>query len=227
MHADGLGAGGHDGAVVADSELVGIVNAAFAVTGRGLAQWPDPHPDRSPLNEEYSRLLDPAKWRIIGVRAEAWLVALVDTALAVLERGAPVRWRVEPGTKISRTDRAVPRAEGALPLVVAHSRLGDVDDAGVTLGVGDPAIYVAWFPYCGCDACDDGSQHELDQLDRHVLGVVSGAFRRLSDGKREITVLDDNGWSASGQFKRRNVEAIFADPTGWDEVSGTSWLSAR
>ena len=86
MRADCVGAGGHDDNVVAESELLAAVDVAFAVTGRGLTPWPDPHPDRSPLDEEYSRLLDPAKWRIIGARAEAWLVALVDSALAVVER---------------------------------------------------------------------------------------------------------------------------------------------
>jgi hypothetical protein len=67
--------------VVAEFELLAAVDAAFAVTGRGLIPWPHPHPDRAPLDEEYSRVLDAAKWRIIGARAEAWLVALVDAAL--------------------------------------------------------------------------------------------------------------------------------------------------
>ncbi len=227
MRAQCVGRGGHDGVVIAEFELLAAVEAAFAITGQGLAPWPDPHLDRSPLEEEYSRLLDPAKWRIIGARADAWLVALVDAALAIVERDASVRWRVEPGPQISRTDRVGAFADGALPLIVARSRLGGVADAGVTLGLGDPVTCLAWFPHCGCDACDSGSHSELDHLDRHIVGVVTGSFRRLTDGKREITVLDDNGWSASGQFQRREVEAILADPSGWDELAGTSWLTVR
>jgi hypothetical protein len=92
------------------------------------------------------------------------------------------------------------------------------------LGVGDPAICVAWFPACGCDACDDGSQEVLDELDRHLLGVVSGTFRRLSSGDRVITVIEEGGLSASGAFRRGEVDAVLADPTGWDEVAGASWL---
>ena len=224
MHADYIGASGHDRDVVAEFDLLASVDAAFAITGRGLTPWPDPHPDRAPLDEEYSRLLDPAKWRIIGARAEAWLVALVEAGVAVVERDASVRWRAAPTTVISRIDRVVPRAEDALPLIVARSRLGDFDDAGVTVGVGDPAVCVAWFPHCGCDACDSGSQDELDELDRHIVGIVSGTFRRLTKGSREITVVDDHGWSASGGFQRREVGRILADPTGWDELAGTSWL---
>lgn len=117
--------------------------------------------------------------RIIGARAEAWLLALAETGLALVERDAGVRWRATPSTVISRADRAVPRAAGALPLVIARSRIADIDDAGVTIGVGDPAIGVAWLPFCGCDACDDGSQAELDRLDDLLAAITTGRFRRL------------------------------------------------
>lgn len=83
---------------------------------------------------------------------------------------------------------------------------------------------MTWFPDCGCDACDSGSQHELDRLDEHILGIVSGTFRRLFARDREITVIGDGGSSAYGRFRRHQVEAILADPIGWDEVSGTSWI---
>jgi hypothetical protein len=178
-----------------------------------------------PLEEEYSRLLDPGKWRIVGARADAWLIALVDTGLAVVERNASVRWRDKPRSVISRTDRVVPVASGALPLVVARSRLGDVDDAGVTLGRGDPAVCIDWFPDCGCDACDSGSQNELDYLDQHMGVIVSGAFRPLSGGNRTITVFGEHEWQASGSFNRGEVESIIAEPPRrWDELAGAPWL---
>ena len=44
---------------------------------------------------------------------------------------------------ISRTDRVSPLADAALPLIVACSRVGDVDDAGVTMWAGDPSMRVA------------------------------------------------------------------------------------
>jgi hypothetical protein len=232
--------------VVIEHELIARVDAAFAVTGHGLAGWPDPHPDRSPCDEEYSRLSDPAKWRIVGARADAWLMTLVQTGLAVVDHGAQVQWRVPPTTVVSRTDRVVPYVSGALPLVVARSQLGAVDDAGVTLGVGDPAVCVTWIPDCGCDACDSGSQDVLDELDEYVFGVVSGAFRRLWSGDREITVISSERWGASqrnvhysdvgawtsgstatrlGKFGRKEVDAILADPGGWQEISGAPWMS--
>jgi hypothetical protein len=216
---------------MAESELLAAVESAFALTGPGFASWPDPHPDREPLDEEYERLSDQAKWRIVSARAEAWLVAFEEMELAVVERDALVEWRGEPPPWIWRTDRVVPYAAGALPLVLARSRIDEVDDAGVILGVGDPALCVALVPDCGCDACDNGSQYELDLLDSHVLGIVSGVYRRLTDGSREITVSTATEWSASGWFHRPfdwgQVEAVLADPTGWDELSGNSWLPAE
>jgi hypothetical protein len=208
---------------VPEAELLAGVDAAFALTARGLARWADPHPDRMPRDEEYSRLLDPAKWRILGARADAWIVALADTGLALVERRATIRWRDEPATVISRAERVVPLVAGALPVVIARSRVGDDADAGVTLGVGDPAVCAGWFPECGCDACDSGSQDELDRLDEILLAVVAGRFRRLSSGRRTITVLDGLRWWAT-DLHHREVEAVLADPAGWDQLTGASWL---
>jgi len=205
-------------------ELFSVVDAAFAVTARGLARWRDPHPDRQPLEEEYSRLTNPDRWRIIGARADAWLQALVETGLANVELGTSVLWKAPPGPILTRTDRVVPIATGAIPLIVARSRLGSVEDAGVTLGAGNPAVAVGWIPDCGCDACDSGSQEVLDELDKYLLSVVSGDFRRLSSSGREITVTGEGRWGASGNFSRDEVDSILDDPAGWDELSGTSWL---
>lgn len=205
-------------------ELLAAVDAAFAITARDHAPWADPHPDRTARDEEYSRVTDPAKWRIVGARAEAWMVAVVDAGLAVVETPPAVVWASPPGPVITRTERVVPFAVGAIPLLVARTRFGNVDDTGVVLGAGDPVEPLELFPDCGCDACDSGSQDELDRLDLHVLSVVLGTFRRLTRGERTITVLAD-GWSASNFRRRRDAEAVLADPSGWRELRGASWLS--
>ena len=207
------------------SDLTDAVERAFAVTGRGLAPWPAPHVDRGPSDDEYSRVTDGARWRIVGARADAWLRALEETNVARVNRDTTVRWVSVPRTRISTTSRAVPHRPGALNLVVASSGAGELAGSVVTLGVGDPAVCIGWVPDCGCDACDSGSQNELDQVDRIVLGVVSGTFRRLTSGDRTITQLDANGWNASGDVSRREVAAALVDPHGWDEVSGVPWIA--
>ncbi|MCY3632071.1 MAG: DUF6226 family protein [bacterium] len=184
-------------------ELVAAVDAAFVETGRGLSGWPDPHPDRMPLDEEYSRLTNPQRWKILIARVEAWLEALVAAGLAETEE-AFVVWREPPRVTVSRTFRAVPQAPGALPLVVAWKRFEEIGWPAVVLGVGDPAEVVAVIPDCACDACDSGSQVVLDELDEYILGVVTGAYRRLWRGRRKITVYSDDQMSRSG-FERRRV----------------------
>ena len=221
-----------DGTVVTEAELLRAVDAAFETTGRDTPGWPDPHPDRQALDEEYSRVTKPAKWRILGARVDAWFAALTDLGLADIERGATVRWQ-EDALIGSSIDRAVPRAADAIPLVIVRDSIDDVEGAGLRIAVGDPAKEVVAIPDCGCDACDSGSQNELDHLDRHLTSVVTGRLRRLWRPQEDITALGgDDGWSASWRAgpkpvpmgRRRDVPAILADPRGWQEISGASWL---
>lgn len=276
-------------------ELVASVDAEFVETGRGLTGWEDPHPDRNPSEEEYSRVTNPQKYRILRARAEAWLNALAATGLAEVEADVEAEWEEPPRVDVVSVQRALPRASGAIPLVFGWTR--SEIDGGVVIGVGEPTLVVEVIPDCGCDACDSGSQDILDLLDEHVLGVVAGEYRRLKRGKREITVYtrDRLGWggfdgprenfgrfvpgwlkgaspfvttdslyftttdnlvpegrfSGSGRWtgfikgklrrvfrlsraiargyasrrRHQQVEDAMANPKGWDEVSGSSWLN--
>jgi hypothetical protein len=205
-------------------DLIAHVDDAFVVTGAGTPQWPDPHPDRQPLDEEYSRVTDPAKWRIIDARAEAWIVALTEAGLATVEREVEARWQEHPGTVVAAVDRVVPGREGALAITLAASAIDGVPACGLTFGLGDPAVCIGWLPDCGCDACDSGSRNELEQLDRWVAGVVLGSFRRLTRGDQVITVFDDSGWQATNISGRGGkVQRILADPRGWHELRGRAW----
>lgn len=256
------------------------VDAAFVETGRGLAGWADPYPDRSPPDEAYSRVTDPYKWRILCARAEAWLAAVAAAGLAEVDSAVEIEWEAPPRLESSRRYRATPRLPDALPLIVQMEREDDVDDVVVTLGVGNPTVVVLETPDCGCDACDSGSQDALDELDEHVLGVVTGTYRRLSRGERTITMISPvhlaatnfvgsgerlldrlrgltlvarpgrsrfGTVSSSGYLVKRprrilnrmrmvairlllrrrrrdGIERVLADPKGWDELSGASWL---
>ena len=56
-----------------------------------------------------------------------------------------------------------------------------------------------------------------------IVGARADAFRRLSKGSGVITAFGDGSWSAT-DVRARDVPAILAEPSGWDELSGTSWL---
>lgn len=138
-------------------------------------------------------MTDTEKWRILGARADAWLEVLAVAGLARVETDVEIDWAEEPGTIITPTDRAVPHQTAAPSLVVGRSRIESVDDAGVPLGVGDPAILLDAVPACGCDACDHGSEPDLRELDECVLAVVIGHDGPLRGG---------SGWglvSANGE----------------------------
>ncbi len=204
--------------------LTDAVDAEFAVTASDHHGWPDPHPDRSPADEEYSRVTGPSRWRILGDRADAWTSVLAGHGLAMVEPRVAVAWAASGSfPDVTRADRLVPSASGAVSLVIARSRIDSVPDAGVTLGVSDPAIPFAWIPDCGCDACDSGSQDALDELDSYIGAIVDGSFRYLWRGARNIMVTGDGMRRGSG-LRGREVAAVLADPAGWREISGVSWL---
>ena len=202
------------------AELERAVDVAFADTARDLAPWPDPHPDRMPLDEEYSRVTDGAKYLIIGARLDAWLTALDQHELIDVDVVEQPTW-LDPNPYLAAlsVERIVPRRPGALALIVCRTELGDVPGAGITLGVGDPIDEIERFPDCGCDACDSGSQNELDELDRHVRGVVAGDFRRLRRAESSITTIDADGWSARNVPPPRRTR--MAKPSGkWSPYPG-------
>lgn len=165
-------------------DLRRAAGAVFAERDPALVVWSDPHRGASPAEEEYSRVTDGGRWRVLGARADAWVAALVSAGVATAHPVDldDIRWASEPNTRVRSAVRVVPRAPGALPLLVLRSEMGDVPDAGVTLAIGDPASVAGWIPHCGCDACDGGAQSDLDQLDRLFAGLLVPAAGDASRG---------------------------------------------
>ncbi|WP_205470877.1 DUF6226 family protein [Nocardioides sp. SYSU D00038] len=176
------------------------VAARFVVTGADTPGWPDPHPtiEDEPTEEEYSRLLDPGKYRILRSRLQAWLDVLAAHGAVRLEPGAAGAewWR--------------PTAAHALPVRLRWSDLDGVEDAVVEIAVGEPPVVVLQLPECGCDACDDGSEQLLRDLDDLLDEVVSGRFAHVTTGTGgRIWSTGSAGWSAVGDLPE--------DDEGWPD----------
>ncbi len=210
--------------VLAETALLERVDEAFAAGPLGEVSWPDPNPSRSASDEAYSRFTDPAKWRVVGARVDAWLDALADARLVAVERGVAIEWAKPIGPNLARVDSVVPFAAGAIPLIVGRMELGGISEAGVILGCGAPVMEIERFPDCGCDACDSGSLDELEHLDTHMRGIVTGRFRHLSRSGAMVMTVGDGG-RASGLRRPLRIEHVLANPTGWHEISGASWLT--
>lgn len=210
-----------------EETLLAAVETAYAVTGAGLPSWPAPWPD-GPPDEAYSRVADPQRYRIVGARAAAWVRALTDLGLAentgTLE-DEPAWPR--PGVTWQATHLR-PRRDGALPVVVAL-RAVDVAHDSVSLGVGTPPALVGTLPHCGCDACDDGSQWLLDEIDELFLLVVTG----------DLLVAEGPGWHLMAGERRgtcsgltsAEADALAADALAGKKVGTTAvisraWLAA-
>ena len=166
--------------------LLDEVEVAFAVTGADTPGWKDPQIGadgtlRDTLEEEYSRCLDPGKYRILWARAEAWTRALTArgwTAASHLDGATEVQWADALPIAAHRTTVLTPHRTAAHELVLARTRADDGAEEkipGLIIGAGRPAVPVDTIPICGCDACDSGSRHLLEDLDRTVLSVVDGS----------------------------------------------------
>lgn len=178
--------------------LLTEVESAFVRTGADTPPWPDPHLDpdgemRDSSEEEYSRCLEPGKYRILGSRVEAWTEALTARGWATREDvvtgdlRSGIRWAIPPPLALHRTTVLRPRRPGAQPLILARTAPDDAEASpdlvgeetripGLIIGIGEPVELVSTVPDCGCDACDSGSQDLLEDFDRALLSIVDGSF---------------------------------------------------
>lgn len=155
--------------------LLEDVENEFESLGGGAFAWSDPHFDCEPAPEEYSRVADPGKYRILVHRVQAWVNVLVARGWAT--RGDTAQW-ADPRLVQDFEELALtPVAPTAVPVVFAITGDDSVIGHNVVVGVGDPAVVVGDPRECGCDACDDGSMPLLENLDQWALSVVDGSLR--------------------------------------------------
>lgn len=169
--------------------------------------WADPHPDLElPAPEEYSRLQDPGKYAIVPQRLMSWVRVLRARGLAHGE-GAP--------DQVPAVLRPV-HGEGSALLVTLRE---EVDGFVATeLRLTEDTEPVLSLPVCGCDACDDGSQKLIQELDEAVLAVVEGAIE-ISQTTARFTVRTADG----GRSGSRDPDHAREHP-GTVQVRGSSWI---
>jgi Family of unknown function (DUF6226) len=145
-----------------------------------LPSWPDPHPAMtSPRDEEYSRVTDPGRYRILHARARCWATVLEDALEAQSGAVASVPGSVGKPDAFDRGLRLIPRQPDALPLLLLERdapQSGQAALAVLDIAVARPDIVVERQPDCGCDACDSGSSVLLEAIDAVIRHVVGGPF---------------------------------------------------
>ena len=159
------------------SELQALVASSYERLD--LPGWLDPHPGMtSPWDEEYSRVTDPGRYRIVHARARAWATVLED-ALGV--RSEVLEPAPAAGTgAFDRGLRMVPGHADALPLLLLErdvpTQPGQAALAVLNIAVVRSDVVVEAQPDCGCDACDSGSSDLLEAVDAAIRHIVGGPF---------------------------------------------------
>ena len=172
-----------------------------------LPSWPDPHEEMtSPRDEEYSRLSDPGRYRIVHARARAWAAVLEDALPARAEVLAPAPDAATGFDAFDRGVRIVPCQPEALPLILLErdvpTQPGQATLAVVSIAVARPDVVVERQPDCGCDACDSGSSDLLEAVDAAIRHVVGRPFVVLR-GKKWHAEWHPGGGSAGSSSGRR------------------------
>jgi hypothetical protein len=192
-------------------------------------QWPDPMAGRTePDPSWYSRCVDPARYRVLGLRVDAWIEALADLGLAS-SRDLPLdTLPPRDGIPWSRITKVEPAVDGAVPLWLCRRGFEGLADNGVVVHVGEDPEFSAMLPDCGCDACDDGSARLLQALDAQFLTVIEGGALIVT-GPNGVVRRTLDGWSGIGPIGPGLAERWLraADsgrpPHGTTAVVGAPW----
>ncbi len=208
--------------------LLAAVDRAFLRTGAATPGWPDPHRGAAPRPEEYSRVTEVGKYRILDARLEAWVEVLADADVATT---ADVAARAWPGARrppehYARVRLVEPVAQGGLSLL-AGNNLVDGEPFGLDLGIAsdrEGLVFLAGLPGCGCDACDDGSDALLDEMDGWMLTVARGGVVHARRGDDWATRIGSGSERANRGSLAWLDEAIAA-PDGVRRWTGAPWLN--
>ncbi|OLT51935.1 hypothetical protein BJF89_05685 [Corynebacterium sp. CNJ-954] len=166
-------------------EILAAVDREYAADPLSAVTWENPHPDLEVRDEEYSRVTDPERFRIVGARVDAWERALVGLRLAHSEPiVTPSSWRQSPSQEAVLL---TPEAEGARALVMAKGAFDDTPATVLIAGTGggehgSGLREIGDEPDCACDGCDGGSDRLLEAVDELVWSVVGGFVRVWGDG---------------------------------------------
>jgi hypothetical protein len=211
----------------AAAALLSAVDEAFTRLRGDLADWPNPRPGgREPLEEEYSRCLDPEKYQLLAARADAWVEAITTAGIGTAGSVEPssLTWQGEPVLTPTRVT-VVRGRPGTQPIVVGVAPSQSAEEAFVQIGVGEPVEVLERQPDCGCDACDTGSADLLETVDDAFVLALSGGVYAVREGAGVVTRHLD-GWGSNGVADAQRWLDEAAEGRRSDGVvAGDPWLS--
>jgi len=153
-----------------------------------------------PPLEAYSRVTDPERFASLHQVAAELLDRLEREFEAERAEGYGLDPELEQGVKLARPSVSlVPRDAGAAPIVVAFSTF-----PGIAVRLG--RWCTSAFPTCGCDACDETAEGEIERLNSMIDNLTAGRFREAIRISAEGTARHEwEFWSGGGRSAQRSL----------------------
>jgi len=205
-------------------DVIAGVTQRFDSNPSASERWNDPHEHSDVGDEEYSRVTAPERYALVGARAMAWIDTLDNLQLATAQDADVPSWAHDPAN--ARSVLLTPSKTNALPVLVVLATMERIEDAVVTLAVGQPPVSIGMEPFCGCDACDSGSDHLLTSIDDMFTAIVDGSLL-YAEGNGWTLIVGVNGWSGSGSqdFEALIDRARSGTSIGHRMITGAPWFT--
>jgi hypothetical protein len=223
-------------------DLLPAVAAHYARAS--MPAWSPPRPaDVEAQPEEYERVTDPQRYRVVHARARAWVAALAgQPGIRVAPLGADELTGTRRTGPMDRGVRVTCDRPGTLPLLFCERDATTSDDGRAIVPIlqiclARPDLELEIQPDCGCDACDFGSANLLDAVDDAVTEVLRGPFALLR-GPGWYATWHPEGGGAGGtggtdltdlrdRCRRLATGDTSAVPPGGEGFVSAPWFAAR
>ena len=155
--------------------------------------------DEGPPPEAYSRVTNPERFEPLVAAILSIIDQLEETYDVGRDEAHGLDQELErrPSDIVRPTIRLTPRNRHAAPLTVAFSSFPSIQ---VRFGKWTTDTY----PGCGCDACDETADSEIERVNDVIHNVTRGRFREAM-GERRIPRLGDNWWAQENWAPRPGV----------------------
>ncbi|MCA1783798.1 MAG: DUF6226 family protein [Intrasporangiaceae bacterium] len=159
-----------------------------------------------PRDDAYGRVTDSDRYQVLVKTAQDVIETLAAAYQIDVQRGgAELDPELCEGLPVDRVVRLEPARDDAAPLTIVLSSF-----PGVAIRAG--RWHTAFFPSCGCDACDEQPDDLVADLARQLHAVAAGRLleelRGGIDPHLTISLSDDQGgWGTqTGTISRRELK---------------------
>ena len=142
--------------------------------------------DCDPPLEAYSRVTDAERFRPLHSAVLDMILGLEATYDVERVEGYGLDEELEEPFDLAHPSvRLSPKDPDAAPIAVAFS-----DYPGLHVRFGRWSTEL--FPVCGCDACDESAEDEINRVTKLVYSVIRGGFREVV--QRPVLLFVGRGW---------------------------------